>query len=388
MRLFHTCQKGSILTLMAFTIPFLFALSAIAVDCGGLYVQRSHMQNMADAAALAGAAKLGSSNDDAKALAEEYIQKNSAADDASNTYTYTVSEKNGAKTLRVDVAKAASLLFMKMFNFDSVNLSVYAVASRSSGSKNIFEYTIISGAQKGETIDTSKVQYYWNNPDPRVLNLGPGGTNTFNGKIHSNYLVNQGGGKVTVNGTLTAVDSAIWSSPQSSSFALNGTYKTDNLIDISVNNSGLSDLIEQTKSRNTYSGNFTNAAYFNKFGNGIYVTGAFTPSYIPSDSSLDTTTVVIAEGNINFPSNNGKSMSSNNHIIFISLKGNIDLTFNGPFYGILYAPNGNINLNMGGSTFTGSIIGKTLSLGYGSTTVNYNSYVSSSSRPAKVQLIE
>lgn len=81
MNRFHFNQKGSILMLMAFTIPFLFAISAIAVDCGYLYVQRSHMQNVADAAVLAGASKLGVGKTDAQQLALTYIEKNKKASD-------------------------------------------------------------------------------------------------------------------------------------------------------------------------------------------------------------------------------------------------------------------------------------------------------------------
>lgn len=48
-------QRGAILVLTAFLLPFIIAFTGLAVDFGNLYVQHQKMQNAADAAALAGA---------------------------------------------------------------------------------------------------------------------------------------------------------------------------------------------------------------------------------------------------------------------------------------------------------------------------------------------
>lgn len=351
-------QKGSILVLAAFTIPFLFALSALAVDLSYLYAQRAHIQNIADAAALAGASQLELSVEAAEAMAQAYISRNSNASDSTNIVTYSFPNNNGLRNIRVDIQKnAAPLLFMNYFNFNTAPIAVHAIASSRVGTPGIFDYAAISGANNG------------------ILNLGPGGGNRYNGLFHSNYKIHRGGGNNTLqSGSITAVDPAIWADT-SSSFILNGTAEGGkNPIDISVENSGLASLIGQIKNQNHYAGNYTDGLDLSSFGTGIYVAGSFKPGWVKWEGNLDTTTVVIAEGDIVFPGNNGKTMSANNHIIFCSLTGNITFTFNGPFYGVLYAPKGNITLYMGGSTFNGSLVGNTISLGYGDSTINGKSF--------------
>ncbi|MBP2632301.1 MAG: hypothetical protein H6Q70_2929 [Firmicutes bacterium] len=374
MRQFCFCQKGSIIVFFALLLPTLLAFIGFAVDISYVYVQRSHMQNVADAATLAGAGKLGTSNAAAQTFAQTYIAKNSNANDTSQTVNYTFSTANNLKNIRVDITQDVPLFFWRYFGFDTMNVTVHANGSYSGGSKNIFDYTLISGSSNG------------------ILNLGPGGGNTYNGAIHSNYKLSQGGGTNTATGYITAVaaTNAMWSTT-SSSFTYDKTKATggQSSIDISVANSGLSSLINKIKSQNTYSGNYIDGLDLSTFGEGIYVTGSFKPSYVKWDGSLDTTTIVIADGDIVFPGNNGKTMSSNNHLIFCSLNGNITFTYSGTFYGILYAPNGNINLYMGGSTFNGSIVGKTLDLGYGNTTINGKSFgIGSSTSGTSIKLTE
>ena len=367
-------QKGSILVLMAITIPFLFALSALAVDLSYLYAQRAHMQNIADAAALAGASQLGLSNDASKEMAQTYVARNSNASDASSNVSYTCLIENGIKKIRVDITKNAPLVFMKYFKFNTAPLTVYAIASYSGGGPGLFDYTAISGASNG------------------ILKFGGGGSNKYNGLFHSNYRFHPGGGSNTLqSGAITAVDAKIWDIAVTPSyFPINGT-ATGGVapIDISLENSGLKSLIDQIKKQNVYAGNYTTGVDFSSFGTGIYVTGSFMPGWIKYEGNLDTTTIVIAEGNITIPSNNGKTISENNHIILCSLTGDIKFTFNGPFYGILYAPQGSITLDMGNSTFNGSIVGNTLMLGAGATNINGKSFpgVGGGGAP-KIRLIE
>lgn len=378
MRFFPTQQKGSVLILFAITIPLLFLFSAIAFELGAVYIQRAHMQNIADAAALAGAKSLnGTTNDtDARNQASLYISQNNSDSDtaAGQTTSITHPYKNDLQKIQVTLAEDIPLYFFKYFGYNSMHLSVSAVASNSGSAKGLFDYGIISGSSSG------------------VLNLGPGGSNTYNANLYSNYKISQGGGNNTVNGTISTVSNSAWSTTSQNSFFGKYTLNTGvSPIDISLGNSGLSDLIQQIKAQNTYNGNYTGALNLKNFGKGIYVKGNFAPGYIEwtSDNSiLNSTTIVIAEGDISFGGNNGMSMSSNNYVIYCSLNGNITFTFNGPFYGILYAPKGNINLYMGGSTYYGSIVGQTLDLGYGATTINYKNYLGTGNASGKVSLIE
>lgn len=404
MNFLHLKQKGSVLILMAFTIPLLMLCSAIAVDVGSFYVQRSRMQNIADAAALAGATKLGeASTTDATTYAQAYINKNTSDSIDSINITFPVSNDSSIKNIKVELIKNPPLLFFKFFQStwsdwskktSPVVLTVHAIAAYNGGSKNIFDYSLISGAKNGDTINTSKISYDSNNPDPRVLNLGYGGGNTYNDLIHSNYQINKGGGNNTVNGTATTVDKNIWSNP-SAILTLNGTANgSADAIDISVTNSTLADMVANLKSNPNYLGNYSSSDYTGAFntatlaanGKGLYVKGNFNPSYT---QALTNSTIIIADGDISVPSPNGQNLSTN-HIIFCSLHGNITFNFYGTFNGILYAPEGHIGLSGGGMTFNGSIIGQTLKVGDGNNTITHASFpeTGGSDSSTKIQLIE
>ena len=51
-------QKGAITVLTALLFPLLLACTGMAVDIGRLYMEKSRLQNIADAAVLAGLAEL------------------------------------------------------------------------------------------------------------------------------------------------------------------------------------------------------------------------------------------------------------------------------------------------------------------------------------------
>ena len=53
-------QRGSVIIIFAVCLFLLVGLAALAVDIGYVYTTRSELQNVADAAALAGARYLGS----------------------------------------------------------------------------------------------------------------------------------------------------------------------------------------------------------------------------------------------------------------------------------------------------------------------------------------
>ena len=369
-------QRGSILILFAITLPLLVLFSGMAVDLGYVYIQRSHMQNSADAAALAGATKLNTSDNAAGDFAQTYLNQNSTAADSGQSVTITYPHKNDLKKIRVDITEDIPLFFFRYFGYKTMQLTVHAIASCATTATNtsIFDYSIISGSKND------------------ILTLGPGGANTYNGKIHSNYKLAQGGGNCKVNGEISAVSKDIWASTSQNSFSGSYTSKSGaDAVDISLANSGLASLVEKIKNQSRYSGDYTGNVDFSKLGEGIYVNGKFAPN-ISSSSSLNATTIVIATGDIKISSNQGLSMKNTSRIILCSLTGNIEFIFSTPFYGILYAPNGNITSYMGGNTFNGSMAGKTISAGWGDSTINGKPFSGISgggtSGSGKISLIE
>ncbi|MBQ1460653.1 MAG: Tad domain-containing protein, partial [Selenomonas sp.] len=54
-----SAEKGTVLVFVALMLPFLVFFAGMGIDVGRAYLYKSHMQNAADAAALAGVEKAG-----------------------------------------------------------------------------------------------------------------------------------------------------------------------------------------------------------------------------------------------------------------------------------------------------------------------------------------
>lgn len=386
-------QKGSILILMAFTIPFLFALTAIAVDCGYLYVQKSHLQNIADAAALAGAAKLGAGTTEAKALAESYIAKNSTADDAGNVSTITFPEESNTKKIRVAISKAAPLLFMKYFNYNSIPLEVYAVAAGGGSSPGIFDYSIIAGGPG---------TFY-------LLGEYGSGSNKFNGPIHVNGKFQfdknseNGWGSDNIPSTGTEINAPITISaakydigglnkPANQVLASKFTFGTDK-IDITETNPVIDAKIKSlTNKSNTFSeshpANVWGSIDVSKLTSPLYVDGNFGSGYnaknlVSGTYSNNVVIVAASDISINF---SAATFASGATVTLVSLNGSIMLSGGNVINLNALAPHGSITVNGGGTTLNGYLIGQSVILGQGART--YKNANGTGGSGGKIRLIE
>ena len=63
----HNTQRGAIMVFFAILVPFFLGMIGFAVDAGFLYMQKAKLQDIADAAALAGAGHLEDANDPSRA---------------------------------------------------------------------------------------------------------------------------------------------------------------------------------------------------------------------------------------------------------------------------------------------------------------------------------
>ncbi|WP_425057928.1 hypothetical protein SCACP_24990 [Sporomusa carbonis] len=63
------CEKGQVLILVAFMLPVLLVFCALVIDVGMMYVEKTRISDMADAAALAGIYELPGNPADATARA-------------------------------------------------------------------------------------------------------------------------------------------------------------------------------------------------------------------------------------------------------------------------------------------------------------------------------
>lgn len=140
-------QKGAFLVFTALMIPIIFICAGFAVDLGNAWAYKSKLQNAADAAALAGAKEYGDNGQetvdkhgDADAQAERFLIANLGSDyfkehlaeGSTGKVRYQMkplAQKDSTKTYyRVYLSAQTDTSFMKMFNYDHMDVGVEAVA--------------------------------------------------------------------------------------------------------------------------------------------------------------------------------------------------------------------------------------------------------------------
>lgn len=110
-------QKGSIAVLTAISLSALVGFSAIVIDIGILYMNRSQLINMADAAALAGVQELPGRSDAAQAVAADYAARNGKAGDTVETEL-----ANNYTEITVSASRDVTLFFSRIFNSQTSKL--------------------------------------------------------------------------------------------------------------------------------------------------------------------------------------------------------------------------------------------------------------------------
>ncbi len=140
----HKGQRGAILVLTAFLLPFIIAFTGMAVDFGNLYVQHQRLQNAADAAVLAGARAYADNNETtgshpkADAMAREYIlgkYHNLGTDEQINTPKYQAKEIDKNVYYHVDLSKEVPLYFLRFIK-DTQTVSADSTASIKKAEQN------------------------------------------------------------------------------------------------------------------------------------------------------------------------------------------------------------------------------------------------------------
>ncbi|MGI6093515.1 MAG: pilus assembly protein TadG-related protein [Negativicutes bacterium] len=178
-------QKGSVAVLTAVAVTALLGLAAITVDIGNLYLNKTQLANMADAAALAGARDLPEGEEQAMLAANNYAERNGKPGDT------IVMAVNGDNTvINVTVRRQVPLIFAKVFNFMSSEVSATAKASNQ----------VVTGVTGAVPFSVEKQNFIFNTPyilkegggagsDGNYGGLGLGGTgaNVYNYNIRYGY---------------------------------------------------------------------------------------------------------------------------------------------------------------------------------------------------------
>lgn len=116
-------EKGSVIILLTVGLTFFLGLAALVVDAGLLFASRARLQNVADAAALAGAQELPKSYGQAEQVARAYAQENGALPAEIEVETDPV-----LNTVKVTVRRQSSLFLARLLGFELADVQAAAMA--------------------------------------------------------------------------------------------------------------------------------------------------------------------------------------------------------------------------------------------------------------------
>jgi len=322
-------EDGQVLVMTSILLVVLLGFAALTIDLGRVYITKTKLQNVADAAALAGAQDLPFSSTDtrtAKSTANYYAEQNGVQE----SETTLNAPYNGDSTkIEVVCRKTVSYTFARVLGFTQTDVSASAVAQKQTVSGAAFGFAVFAGE--------GTVSYN-------------GSNHVFDGGIYGRDGVSLGNGAQILHGD------AVSSYGGSSSFTGPGKSITSNPV---IPMPDLSGLIKSQGIIVNSQAEF-DAAVNGKSVNGpIYVNGNLT-----INGRIKGTGIIYANGMITFNGNsNGDILqTSEDSICFYAEKG--DITFNGGsgvVIGTLYAPHGTITINGGANSTTyGRIIAKSV----------------------------
>jgi len=335
MKRFLKREDGQAMVIMAFALVAIMGFGAFGIDLGRVAVQQSSLQNIADAAALAGAQDLPTATTsiataityaDTNGLkgVENGIAKNG------DTITVTTPYAGDVKEIEVVCKRTVDYTFARVLGLNSKDVTARAVVRVTNAGGAAFGYALFAGAG--------------------TVTLG-GSSHVVGGSIYGRDGVNLGN-QATVNGDVVCTASGTIVAGNGS--VVNGA---------SISNSpaipmpDFSDLVKQEGIVCNGQNDF-NAVVTGKTVDGpIYVNGNITVN-----GRIQGSGVIYASGTITF-ANDTILQTASDHILFYAATG--DMTFNGGNgvnVGILYAPNGTITVNGSPNSVTyGRLIAKYIS---------------------------
>ncbi len=184
---------GQVLVMFALMLTVLIGVVGLAVDAGNLLQARRCVQNVADAAALAGGHVLsqGGTQSAAAKAAEFYIARNTGSSSSNNcspTSTPAISFSSANDQITVSLTRAQDTFFMNVLGIPSWTIGATAVARVS---RDTQPYAIIALDPDGSGID-----FNGNN----TINISGGGVGS-----NSDITFNGGSAQGTIDGFLGAM---------------------------------------------------------------------------------------------------------------------------------------------------------------------------------------
>ena len=115
-------EKGNALLLVSLSLVGLLAITGLVIDGGTIYMTKSHLQKVANAAVLSGAQELTNNESSVTSVVNEVIAAHNESDIIQNL-SITIEKK-----VAIDLDKEVSLSFSKLFGKDSVDVYSHAAA--------------------------------------------------------------------------------------------------------------------------------------------------------------------------------------------------------------------------------------------------------------------
>lgn len=117
MKLLLKEEKGAVIIIVALLMVVFLGITALVVDGGMLYVEKQKLQDITDAAALAGAQELPTATDKATAQANQAITLNEA-----NPNLFNINFNENKHVIKVRAEKSVELVFAKALGFDQAKV--------------------------------------------------------------------------------------------------------------------------------------------------------------------------------------------------------------------------------------------------------------------------
>lgn len=311
-------EKGQVLVLVAILMVGLLGIAALIVDFGAAAVERRELQNAADAAALAGASKLPDCNA-AVYTAIDYAVKNGVPQENVSCNPTNINIKD---RIEVVVSGNVPYTFARVLGFMDVDVNARAVAQKYVARPG---YAIFHGSDEDEKKELKMNQDY--------LNVYGSVWSNWNFVADGNYIkVNEGTVYYYNNFIESGVGNSMEYEKVSDPYPLEQYVKDIGLDD---NDPDTQDFVQKNDDPNA-------PDYIKIVDCDAYPYDSTTNSYIISDS-------LVAVEYIDFSQTCHLTVGSPDNPVLIYAKGSdgyIKIAKgNVTIYGVLYAPNGYVNIN-------------------------------------------
>ena len=342
-------EAGQSIVLVALAFIVICVAAAFALDIGRVSVQKSSLQNAADAAALSGALELPSAGA-AASSAVGYAELNGVAGTGLSVNT----PYNGdSSKIEVVCTKTVDYTFARVLGLTSVDVTARAVAEQGGMAGGPFAYTIFSGSTTDAMMFNSSTLYV-------------------EGSAHSNNVFQLNGSFQTITETAEAASHfysytsnvTIDTIRGETTTAYGSVININHRINIPAPVISMPDFSDQIRSA-AETGGQVYTGYTMFYGSDINVD---TPIYVDggvmfAGSSISGQGTILASGNIQFNGASVVNSPGDDAVCFYSENGNIQINAADiELYGILYAPNGTIQLNMSNIVIHGRIIANKVQL--------------------------